>query len=274
MGFVRFNRPLPRRVTMVAAGAASLLLSACFFAPGKFTSELDVKRDHTFAFHYKGEIIMIPLKEEAGKTPKTFEPDACHDDETYDVRECTEEEIAAQKAEWQSEQSRDNQVAQALLGGMDPKDPEAVKELADKLRRRQGWNAVEYVGAGKFEVDYSASGRLDHDFVFPTFEGFPMANAFVQVIARKDGSVRINAPTFGPDNTGATAASLMPGMPSQQNGGPAELADGRFTIRTDGTILANNTEEGPASEGAQKILDWAVNPRIQAAPTALIQLDK
>jgi hypothetical protein len=48
--------------------------------------------------------------------------------------------------------------------------------------------------------------------------------------------------------------------------------DGQFTLRTDGAILANNTDEGPQADPAGQKLDWAVNLRTPAAPTALIRL--
>ena len=48
--------------------------------------------------------------------------------------------------------------------------------------------------------------------------------------------------------------------------------DGTFTLVTDGEILANNTDEGPAQTAAGKTLEWKVNARTTAAPTALIRL--
>jgi hypothetical protein len=33
------------------------LLSSCFLAPGAFTSSLDLRRDGSFTFAYKGEVI-------------------------------------------------------------------------------------------------------------------------------------------------------------------------------------------------------------------------
>ncbi|GAM07124.1 hypothetical protein [Novosphingobium sp. MBES04] len=264
-----------RALAVLTAGAAALLVAACFFAPGRFSSRLDVNADHSFAFRYTGELIMIPLKEEADKAAQPFEPEDCYDEDSFEERTCTEDEIAQQKEDWAAKKGSNADAARALLGGIDPSDPEAGHELARKLSRRQGWNKVAYKGGGVFDVDYAVSGRLDHDFVFPTFEGFPMANAFVQITPRKDGAVRINAPTFGPDATSSPAAGLIPGNLSgpSKDGGPAELADGTFTIHTDGKILANNTDEGPTTDGAMQVLTWAVNPRIPAAPTALLQLE-
>lgn len=271
MAHPQFDR---RMLAGLTAGILSLLVAACFFAPGRFTARLDVHADHSFAFRYTGELIMIPLKEEADKAAKPFEPEACHDEETYEERPCSEAEIAEQKANRASSADQGAQVARALLNGMDPTDPKAGQELADRLRRRQGWNKVEYIGGGVFDVDYAVSGHLDHDFVFPIFEGFPMANAFIQITPRKDGSVRINAPTFGPDRTNVPTSGLMAGSPlgSGSDGSPSEYADGTFSIHTDARILANNTDEGPSPGEGGQVLSWAINPRTPAAPTALLQL--
>lgn len=260
-----------RRLAAGAVGALSLLLAGCFFAPGRFASRLDIHADHTFAFRYTGELIMIPLKEEADKASREAN---CQDEDSGQERPCTEDERAQKKAEAAASSPFDGKVARAMLGGLDPEDPETGRELAAKLRRRQGWNKVEYVGKGVFDVDYAVSGRMDHDFVFPVFEGFPMANAFVQITPRKDGTVRINAPTFGPDSSGSSASDMMASSPlgSEGKDSPTKLADGTFAIHTDGKVLANNTDEGPDVQGKETILTWAVNPRISAAPTALLQL--
>jgi hypothetical protein len=56
------------------------------------------------------------------------------------------------------------------------------------------------------------------------------------------------------------------------NGPP--IAEGTFTLRTEGQILANNTDEGPQADPANGLtrLDWKVDVRTTAAPTALIKL--
>jgi len=50
------------------------------------------------------------------------------------------------------------------------------------------------------------------------------------------------------------------------------VLDGTFTITTDGAILANNTDEGPAAGTTGKQLSWKITRRTTAAPMALIQL--
>jgi len=270
------SRRLARPAALLA-GSLVLLLAACVFAPGRFTSQLDLHRDRTFAFRYTGEILMVPLMK---GEKDAFAPQACHDEESFEERVCSADELAQQKADWDKQQEEkrksDAQTAQMLLGGIDPANPESGRELADRLRRQAGWNKVEYLGDGKFDVEFAMAGRLDHDFVFPTLEGFPMSNAFVQVFVRRDGSVRVEAPGFGPPAGAAAMGGMMAGMAKDAGAGdgPTQKADGSFTVVTNGTILANNTDEGPvaAPTGSGRSLMWKVNPRTPAAPTALVKL--
>lgn len=272
------HRGTARRIVVgLSAAAFSMLLAACIFAPGTFTSRLDVHKDRSFSFHYSGEILMVPMMKSARE--EAFTAEACHDEESYEERACTQDELANQQAEWEKQREErkksDAQAAQLFLGGMDPGNPQTGHELAAKLRRQAGWNKVEYLGDGKFAVDFALSGKLDHDFVFPAMEGFPMSNAFVQVFLRQDGSVRIEAPGFGPPNAGATMAGMMSDIaktPEAPDNGPTALADGTFTIVSDGAILANNTDEGPRPGPGGQVLTWPVNPRTKAAPMALLKM--
>ena len=50
------------------------------------------------------------------------------------------------------------------------------------------------------------------------------------------------------------------------------LPDGTFTIRTDGEILANNTDDGPVEDSGMKVLVWTVDPSSKTTPMALIGL--
>lgn len=263
----------------LSVAALTLLIAACIYAPGKFTSQLDVHKDRTFSFRYTGEIVMIPLMEGTKKDDDEFTPETCYEEDTADERECTEADIAKQKEDWESaRESRkksESEVSQIMLGGVDPNNPNAGPEIADKLRRQKGWNKVEYIGNGKFDVDFAISGRLDHDFAFPTFEGTPMSNAFVQISLRQDGNMRLEAPGFGPANGTGAMAGMMSGMAKEgvSSESTLNLTDGTFTVSTNAPILANNTDEGPsAAPGGKQALVWRVNPRIPAAPTALIKL--
>jgi len=270
------RRPLGRRLLAgLGVTALALLAAACIFAPGKFTSTLDLRKNRTFTFRYAGEIVMVPLQ---ASKPKVFAPEACHD-EDYNEHPCTEEELTQQKTDWEksNEETKksDAQAAQMLLGGLDPSDPKAGEQVAEKLRRQVGWSKAVYMGDGKFDVDFAVTGRLDHDFAFPTIEGFAMSNRFVQLSLRRDGSVRVDAPSFGPQGGATGMGAMMSGLANEKEGdampGTTE-ADGTFTVTTDGEILANNTDEGPQAAANGKALVWKIDPRTPAAPTALVKL--
>jgi len=270
-----------RHAGILALAVLALVLTACMLSPGRFTSDLDIRKSGDFTFRYSGELIFLPLVEKP-KAAEKFTPETCYDDD-YDERACTAAELAEQKSKWQEDQSskadqekQEAASAKAFLGGIDPSDPKAASELADRLRRQAGWKRVDYRGNGVFDVDVEIASKLNHDFVFPTLERFSMANAFVQISRRADGTVRIDAPGFGQDagpmGLGGMMSSAAPDgvKVSGNEGAPAK--NGQFTIRTDAAILANNTDEGPQPDPAGTRLDWKVTAGTQAAPTALIQL--
>lgn len=273
------------------AGASALMLSGCLLSPGQFTSQLELMKDGSFAYSYDGEIQMLALSklaEMGNQVDDEFEA-MCWDDD-FETRDCTPGEVAEQKSEWDAEaderrakNEREAEQMKAFLGGIDPSDPEAAQELADKLARQRGWNTVEYKGDGLFDVDFAISGRLTHDFVFPTIEKLPMANSFVSVILRDEGQVRIDAPGFAAQGGGNPMQGMMAGMAglagmSETEGSDGKtprlvLADGEFSIVTDGRILANNTDEGPQRHARGQVLSWNITPRTEQAPTALIAFD-
>lgn len=280
-----------RRATRAAVGLGlAALLASCFFAPGKFTSQLDLRKDGSFTFAYRGEIYMLALNRlaEMSRDSEEFTPDTCHDDDFND-RDCTKAELDQQRADWESqkanrkaEDQRNLQAMQGMLGGIDPSDPKAAQEIADRLKRQRGWNSVQYEGNGLYLVDFSVAGRMDHDLVFPVIEGFPMANSFVTATLRNGNAVRIEAPGFTGQSMGATPLAAMMQAAGQGKDAPADATggddpnlpkvDGTFTIVTDGTILANNTDEGPTRSAAGQQLAWTINARTSGAPVALIQL--
>lgn len=283
-----------------AAGLLALLalvLSGCFVTPGRFTSELHLTGGDRFTFKYEGEIFFLGLSKLAqmgGETAEDFTP-SCYNDETFEARECTPEEEAAQRTEFEAEaearatQNREQakQLA-AIMGGIDPTDPRAAEELTALLQRQNGWERVVHKGDGLFDVSYSVSGTLGHDFMFPTIEGFPATNPFVQTVLRKGRQVRINAPAltgasgdgvtgnmFGMGSLAGLSALGSPGVGPDGNplAGLPEM-NGTFTIRLAPgmRILANNTDAGPVQEGGGEALRWTISPRTRQAPTALIVL--
>ncbi len=291
------------RAAAVLAGL-SLALTGCFITPGKFTSELAITGADSFTFSYDGEIFFLGLSKLAQigtSTDETFTPTECFDQETFETRDCTAAEIAEQRAEWEAGaaeriEAKKKEAAQfaALMGGIDPSDPKAADELVKLLQRQKGWERVVHKGDGVFDVSYRANGTLGHDFMFPTIEGFPATNPFVQMIQRKGGQVRINAPGFAVqsgDAGGMGGVGAMMGMGSlaglaamgaaetdKATGEEASLPpgvpmiEGTFTVRAASgmRILANNTDEGPQAEAAGEALVWQITPRTSQAPTALI----
>jgi hypothetical protein len=289
------------RAAAVLAGFA-LALSGCFISPGKFTSELALTGPDTFTFSYEGEIFFLTLSKLAlmgATTEEAFAPSECYDPETFETRDCSEEELSQQRAEWEAgaaeraaKAKKDAEMMKAMMGGIDPTDPKATEEMVRLLERQKGWNRVVHKGDGLFEVSYQVSGTLGHDFMFPTIEGFPATNPFVQMILRDGGQARVNAPAFVFQNGDNPMGAMMGGMGSlaglaamgaaEQQGEIVEtppqvpgmpVLDGTFTIRTAPgmRILANNTDEGPeAAPGGGELLRWTISPRTTQAPTALI----
>ena len=198
---------------MLGVVALAALLAGCLLSPGRFASTLDIRRDGRFSYSYDGQIYLLALSKLAemgakAEAQEEFVQQPCHDEEddedgAIDERECTAEEIAAQKREWEegraereAKAKREAEMMRAMLGGIDPGDPAAAQELASRLRRQAGWEKVDYKGNGLFEVRFRIAGRLDHDFLFPTMERFPMSNFFVLANRRTGGTLRIDAPGF------------------------------------------------------------------------------
>lgn len=276
------------------AVAVTMLLTGCLLSPGKFTSQLELKNGGAFAYSYEGEIYLLALSKlaelgnKAELADEEFVEQPCYSEDDFEERTCSADELAEQKRGWEADreqriksQKKDAEMMSAMLGGIDPADPAAAEELAKRLLRQKGWNAVEYRGDGLYVVEFRIDGRLDHDFLFPTIEGFPMSNFFVLVANRDGGNVRVDAPGFSAQSGGNPFQGMMAGMAgafSQMgSNGDDELPvlpelNGTFRIVTDGEVLANNTDEGPVSATGGKALEWTITKRTQAAPTALIRL--
>jgi hypothetical protein len=277
----------------------SLLLTGCFIIPGKFTSELVLGQDQDFTFTYDGEIFFLGLAQlaEMSENAQEFEPETCYVDGTFDERECTANEIEGQRAQWEAEAemraekaAKEAEQMSMMLGGIDATDPEATAKFAALLMRQKGWDRVEDKGNGVFDVSYTASGKLTHEFIFPSIEGVPSTNPFVQIFLRDGDVVRVNAPGYSPNNEDNPLVAMMSGMasmagmsPSSGPGGPGgeqppELPamDGTFTISTTGSmaIRANNTDEGPMQTATGEQLMWEIGPGTKAAPTALIDTSR
>ncbi|NJM50470.1 MAG: hypothetical protein HC843_05925 [Sphingomonadales bacterium] len=209
--------------------------------------------------------------------------DALGEDD-YSERECTAEEIAEQKAEWEEgqearkkRQEEQKKIFTMLLGGIDPKDPKTIERFTKEVERLAGWNKVEHLGDGLFMVDYSTKGQLADDYAFPIIPRYALGQPMIHITRWDNGRLRVEAPAFHSDPDFSLMAMMgggaMTGMmrgkePKVQ---PADVK-GTFTLTTDAEILANNTEEGPVDVAGLKKLTWDVTPDIFGPPMALLKL--
>ena len=219
----------------------------------------------------------------AAAADAAMEDEAAVEDE-FEERDCTDVEIAEQKKDWDDGQARRKKEKEqakkmfaALLGGVDPDDPKTIERFTKEVERLAAWNKVEHMGNGVFKIDYSTKGRLGDDFAFPLIPRYALGNPMVYINRWDNGRVWIEAPSFhnDPDMSMAAlmgAGGMMPGMGMKgKDVDPLEVK-GTFTIRTDATILANNSEEGPSDVGGLQVLTWDIGPRTFGPPMALLKL--
>ncbi len=205
-------------------------------------------------------------------------------DDDYSERDCTPAEVEQQKKEWEESQAaakKEKEQAKkmfgAMLGGIDPSNPKTIERFTKEVERLAAWNKVEHLGNGVFMIDYSTKGRLADDFAFPVIPRYALGNPMIHITRWDSGRVRIEAPTFHNDADVSLMAlmgsgSMIPGMGgAKKNLEPVEVK-GTFTIRTNARILANNTDEGPADEGAMQVLRWDIGPKTFGPPMALLKL--
>lgn len=203
-----------------------------------------------------------------------------------EARECTADEVAEQKEEWEEQQATRKKTEEEqkkmfamLLGGINPEDPETIKRFTKEVERLAAWNKVEHLGNGLFMIDYSTSGKLADDFAFPVIPRYAIGEPMIHITRWDNGRLRVEAPAFKTDPDLSVMAMMgagsMMGM-SGMGGGkkPAEpvAVKGTFTLTTDARIIANNTEEGPESVGGMEVLRWDVGPASYGAPMALLKL--
>jgi hypothetical protein len=257
-------------VKRLLAVAAPLLLTGCLWGPGRFASDLTVKRDGTFVLDYRGEIV-LQLPPDAEPKPWTADMAHCTNDEGQD-RACNAAEVASQKADYdkQSADKRKQSEEMAKAFGLPGLDDASNRAFAAKLMKYAGYRSVTYRGKGVFDVDYHFEGSAKQDFIFPALPDDNLLIPFVALRRRGDGSVLVTAPAFtggaGPIGGGAATADMAKGQ------GPVSRAQGRFTIITDGEILTNNSEDGAAPHPLGHQLHWDVGPDSTKIPETLIRL--
>lgn len=246
--------------------AAPLLLTGCLWGPGKFNSDLTLRKNGSFVLDYRGEIV-LQLPPDASAEPWTDTKAKCS--EADKARPCTKAEIAEQKNSY--EKKRKDAEDMAKVFGLPGLDDDSNRAFAAKLMKFAGWRSVAYRGKGVFDVDYHFEGRATQDFLFPALPDNDLIIPFIAIRRRADGSVLVTAPamTGGAGPLGARAgAAAAEGM----KGGPVSRAQGRFTIITDGEILTNNSEDGAAPHAIGHQLHWDVGPASNKIPETLIRL--
>jgi hypothetical protein len=273
--------------------AAPLLLTGCLWGPGKFASDLTVRKDGTFFLDYRGEIVIqLPPDDSKGLAWDPAEMIRCHrsgkvenwpdvgagdDDDEDPVRPCTADEIAKGKADFEKKSTeraaakRKENDEMAKVFGLPGFDDASNRAFAAKLMKYEGWRSVTYRGKGVFDVDYHLAGRATQDFVFPALPDNDFLIPFIANRRRADGSVLVTAPAFtggaGPFGARAGAAAA-----NQMKGGPVSRAEGRFTVITDGEVLTTNSEDGPQRHTLGREVHWDIGPGSTKIPETLIRL--
>ena len=284
------------------AVAAPLMLGGCLWGPGKFASDLTLRKNGTFTLDYRGEI-MLQMPDDKGSPPLPWEDDMarCYSngrselmpglypnaatpeemeklsDDKEKTRPCTAAETAKLKAQYEKEsaekieQRRKESDNVAKMLGLPTTDDESNRRFAANLMKYQGWRSVTYKGKGLFDVDYHFEGRVGQDYVFPMMPESDIVIPFVSIRKRTDGSVMATAPALTGGQGPFGARAKMMGLPNKGEGPPSR-AEGRFTITTDGEILTNNSEDGPVAVPSGKSVRWDVSPASSKIPEMLVRL--
>ena len=246
--------------------AAPLLLTGCLWGPGKFNSDLTLRKDGSFVLDYRGEIV-LQLPPDAESEPWSDTKAKCTEGEK--PRPCTKSEVAEQKTAYQKKLKDSAEVARMF--GLPGVDEASNRAFAAKLMKYAGWRSVAYRGHGVFDVDYHMEGRATQDFLFPALPDNDLLIPFIAIRRRTDGSVFVTAPALT-GGQGALAARGGSAAAEGMKDGPISRAQGRFRIVTDGEILTNNSEDGAAAHAIGRQLHWDVDSTSKKIPEALIRL--
>ncbi|HET9812067.1 MAG TPA: hypothetical protein VFP57_00210 [Sphingomicrobium sp.] len=256
----------------IFVAAASLPLTGCLWGPGKFASDLTLRKDGGFTLDYRGEMVLQMPPDADKAEPWTASMAHCADEQGKD-RPCTGAEVAEQKAnhDRQAAQKRQQAEEMAKAFGLPGLDDASNRAFAAKLMKYAGWRSVSYRGKGVFDVDYHFEGRATQDFLFPALPDNDLLIPFVAIRRRADGAVLVTAPAFT-GGAGPIAARAGAAAAREMKDGPVSRAQGRFTVVTDGEILTNNSEDGAAPHALGRAVHWDVGPGSTKIPETLIRL--
>jgi hypothetical protein len=275
-----------RRLFVVVA---ALSLTGCLWGPGKFQSDLTVRKDNSFVLNYRGEIVIqLPPDTDTGAESWKPEMARCHKDGEPEIvgagseaadsdndRPCTAAEVARLKAQYEKESAakaeakRKESEEMAKAFGLPGLDDASNRAFAGKLMKYAGWRSVTYRGKGVFDVDYHFEGRATQDFLFPALPDNDLIIPFIALRRRTDGSVLVTAPAL---TGGAGPLAARAGSAATSKNTPQSRAEGRFTVITDGEILTNNSEDGAAPHAVGRQVHWDVGPGSSKIPETLIRL--
>lgn len=224
-----------RSLPIITALLALLITAACVLSPGKFSSELIIEDDRDFTFRYQGEVYALDPERSLGAALPGGTNDA------------------------NADKANNNQS-----DASDSKDAK-YRAMADSFLKEKGVRKMKYLGDGKFELDYEISGSLDHSFIFPFNTDAEVIVPFLAIEVRNDGTARIKAPGF----VGARNLAADDSMPKTVKG----KAEGRFTVKTDATVLMHNSEAGLKRQKNMNILSWDISPLTKDSPAFSIKFD-
>lgn len=285
---------------LLLAASAPLVLAGCLWGPGKFQSELALRKDGTFVLDYRGEILLqlpdgeaeaAPWKEDMIRcyadgrvetvtpVPAYFDDETGQEADTDRKRACTPAETADARAAYEKKEAvrvaakRDENDQMAKVLGLPGGDDESNRRFAANLMKQQGWKSVTYKGKGLFDVVYRFQGSARQDYAFPLMPDSDLLIPFITIRPRSDGSVKVTAPALvgGAGIFAARAKAMsLPGAAGKD--GPASRAQGRFTIVTDGEILTNNSEDGPQPHAGGRQVSWDVGVGSDKVPELMVRL--
>ena len=292
---------------IIVAAAAPLLLSGCLWGPGKFKSDLALRKNGTFVLDYRGEILLqmpdgkretagswadsmatcyadgrVEMNSEAlSDTIEVDEDIAVEEpsgDQSEETRDCTPAELAGLRNQFDEKEAervakkRQEDEQMAKLFGLPGSDDESNRRFAANLMKHKGWRSVTFKGEGVFDVDYHFEGRIDQDYAFPLMPDSDLLIPFITIRPRTDGSVKVSAPALVGGAGLFVARAKAMGLPDKGEAGPPSRAEGRFTVTTDGEILTNNSEDGPAAAPGGRKVHWDVGPGSAKVPEMLVRL--